>query len=105
MIRDDVCYLVAESPEAHGIFEKPVETPRMVYFSVRSVGRQEYYRAMENKLHPTIVFVLQDAIEYQGEKIVLWTPRGGTQTRYRVLRTYRDGDALEITCEEATIDA
>lgn len=105
MIRDDVCYLVAESPEAHGIFDKPTEPPRMVYCSVRSVGRQEYYRAMENKLHPTIVFVLQDAIEYRGEKIVLWTPRGGAQTRYRVRRTYRDGDALEITCEEATIDA
>ena len=106
VIRDDVCYLVAESPEAHGIFDKPTETPRMVFCTVRSVGMQEFYRAAENKLHPTIVFVLQDAIEYQGEKIVLWTPRGGTQTRYRVLRTYQKGSGeLEITCEEATIDA
>ena len=105
LIRDDVCYLVSESPEAHGIFELPVETSRMVYCTVRSVGQQEFYRAAENRLHPTIVFVLQDAIEYNGEKIVLWTPRGGTQERYRVLRTYQDGAALELVCEEATIDA
>lgn len=106
VIRDDVCYLVAESPEAHGIFDKPTDTPRKVYCAVRSVGMQEFYRAAENKLHPSIVFVLQDAIEYQGEKIVLWTPRGGTQTRYRVLRTYQKGSGeLEITCEEATVDA
>ncbi len=105
VIRDDVCYLVAESPEAHGIFDKPTETARAVYCLVRSVGQQEYYRALENKLHPSIVFILQDAIEYRGEKIVLWTPRGGAQTRYRVLRTYQDGVALEIVCEEATVDA
>ena len=105
MIRDDICYLVAESPAAHGIFDAPQETARMVFCSVQSVSRMEFYRALENRLHPTIGFVLQDAIEYQGEKIILWTPRGGTQQRYRVIRTYRTGDALEITCEEATTDA
>ena len=103
--RDDVCYLVAESPEAHGIFDAPVETPRMVYCRVRSIGGQEFYRALENKLHPSVMFVLSDAIEYGGEKIVLWTARDGVQRRYRVVRTYDKGDGFEIYCEEATVDA
>lgn len=107
MIRnDDVCYLVAEDPQAHGIFDKPEETPRMVCCSVLSVGQNEFYRALDHKLHPTIVFKLQDAIEYRGEKIVLWTPpNSDTQKRYGVVRTYGAGDGFEIYCEEATIDA
>lgn len=105
MIRDDVCYLVAEDPTAHGVFQKPAETPRMVYCSVRSVGMQEFYRAKDHKLNPSIVFELQDAVEYRGEKIVLWTGRDGVQRRYGVLRTYVNGFGIEITCEEATVDA
>lgn len=104
MIKDDVCYLVGEDPEAHGIFDAPAETPRMVLCAVRSVGQQEFYRARANGLHPEIVFVTQ-ASNYAGEKIVLWARDGADQKRYRVIRTYRDGDRVEITCEEATIDA
>lgn len=105
MIRDDVCYLVGEDPGAHGILDKPKETPRAVFCAVRSVGQQEFYRAYANGLHPSVVFVTQ-AVNYQGEKILLWTPQFETeQRRYRVLRTFRTGDLMEITCEEATIDA
>lgn len=104
--RDDVCYLVAEDPRAHGIFDKPEETPRMVYCTVQSVSQTEFYRALDHTLNPTIVFKLQDAIEYQGEKIVLWTPpNSDTQKRYGVVRTYGAGDGFEIYCEEATVDA
>lgn len=106
MIRDDICYLVAESPAAHGIFDAPQETPRMVYCSVQSVRQDEFYRALENKLHPSIVFELQDAIEYRGEKVVLWQGVNDTQQRrFRVIRTYQNRFALELVCEEATIDA
>ena len=105
MQHDDVIYLVAEDPRAHGIFSPAAETQRMAYCTVKSVSQNEYYRALDHKLHPTIVFVLQDAAEYQGEKIVLWTPRGGTQTRYGVVRTYTRPDGIELYCEEATADA
>lgn len=104
MIRDDVCYLISESPGAHGIFDAPTETRTMVYCQVRSVGQQEFYRAAANGLHPAIVFVLSNAIDYSGEKIIAWTHKDGVERRYRVLRTYQDGDALEITCEEVTVD-
>lgn len=104
MIRADVCRLVAEDPTAHGIFEPPEETQREVMCTVRSVGQQEYYRALSNGLHPDVVFDMP-AVNYGGEKILLWARDGVNSRRYRVVRTYQDGDRIELTCEEATIDA
>lgn len=103
MIRDDVCYLAAEDPAAHGIFQKRTETSRMVFCTVRSVGMSEFYRAKENGLEPTVVFRMP-WINYAGEKVVLWTP-GSAQERFRVVRTYQDGDMIELTCAPATIDS
>lgn len=103
MIRDDICYLVAEDPAAHGIFAQRRETQRMVFCTVRSVGMSEFYRAKKNGLEPSIVFRMQQA-NYDGEKIVLWTPKSAQQ-RFRVVRTYRDGDMIELTCADATVDA
>ena len=96
----DVIYLIAEDPAAHGIFDAPTETKRMVYCGVRSVGLSEFYRAMEQDLHPSFVFVLEDFAEYGGEKICEY--KG---TRYRIIRTYTTGGRIELTVEEATIDA
>lgn len=99
MYRTDVLYLVAENPKAHGIFEATTETDRMVYCTIRSVGYQEYYRALEQDLHPTLIFILADYAEYQGEKICIWN-----NARYRIIRTYQTGGAIELTVEEATVD-
>lgn len=99
MWRRDVLTLVGETPAAHGIFDECTETQRTVFCEVRSVGYNEYYRALEQDLHPTFVFRLADYAEYQGEKICVF---GGV--RYRVIRTYADGQAIELTVEEATVD-
>lgn len=99
MIRDDVLYLVGESPEAHGVFDPPTENRRMVYCQVLSVGRTEYYQALSHGLHPDIIFRLSTRLDYEGEKILEWDNR-----RYRVIRTYSDGDAIELTAEEITAD-
>lgn len=105
MRHDDVCFLVSEDPAAHGVLAPRTETARMVYCAVKSVSRREYYEALDHKVAPTVIFVLQDAIEYQGEKIVLWTPRGGAQQRYGVIRTYTQPDgSIEIVCEDAAAD-
>lgn len=100
MTRQDILYLVSENPQAHGIFDKPTETARKVYCTVRSVGMNEYYRAMENGLQPTFSFVLTDYAEYKGEKICIYG-----STRYRIVRTYVAGQSIELTVEEATVDA
>lgn len=106
MNRSDVLYLVAENPAAHGVFDKPTETARKVFCTVRSVGWNEFYTAKQNGLAPSIVFVLADYAEYKGEKIALWTPHGAeAQQRYRIIRTYTNNQTIELVCEEATIDA
>lgn len=100
MNRSGVLTLIAENPAAHGIFDKPKETERTVFCTIRSVGYQEYYRALENDLHPVFVFSLADYAEYKGEKICEFE-----NNRYRIVRTYCDGQRIELTVEEATVDA
>ena len=100
MIKDDVLYLISEDPAAHGVFDEPVETRRMVYCTVSSVGRNEFYRAREYGLEPELVFILSDQIEYQGEKLAVYHGK-----RYQIIRTYVSGSSIELTCEEAKVDA
>ena len=100
MIRQDVIDLIAETPVAHGIFDKSTETKRTVFCEVRSVGMTEYYRALEQDLHPEFVFVLADYAEYSNEKICEYHGK-----RYRIIRTYVDRQRIELTVEEATVDA
>lgn len=99
MLLSSVLTLVSESPTAHGIFETPTETERTVFCVVRSVSYQEFYRALEQALHPVYVFILADYAEYQGEKICKFNG-----VRYRIIRTYQTGGSIELTVEEATVD-
>ncbi len=101
MMRQDVLTLISETPAAHGIFNTPTEETRDVFCSVLSVGYNEYYKALEQDLHPVFVFVLADYAEYQGEKICKYH-----DVRYRVVRTYiTPQQTIELTVEEATVDA
>lgn len=96
----DVITLVSENPAAHGVLDDVTETQKQVFCSVRSVGMNEAYQAMSNGLHPQFVFVLTDYADYSDEKIVLYNNK-----RYRVVRTYRQNQGIELTVEEVTIDA
>lgn len=100
MMFRDVITLVSESPAAHGVLDDITETQTQVYCSVRSVYMNEAYQAMSNGLHPQFVFVLSDYADYNGQKIVLYNGK-----RYRIIRTYRQNQGIELTAEEATIDA
>lgn len=99
MIRAEVIQLVAEDPGAHGVFDSVTETARTVFAEIRSVGYSEFYTAKSAGIEPSIVFVLTDYMEYEGEKIVLFD-----NVRYRVVRTYTNGQTIELTCEVATND-
>lgn len=96
----DVITLVSESPAAHGVLDEITETQKQVFCTVRSVGMSEAYQAMSNGLHPQFVFILSDYADYGGEKVVIYNGK-----RYRVIRTYRQNQGMELTVEEATIDA
>lgn len=99
MIFRDVLTLISESPEAHGVFDPVSETPRQVFCSVRSVGMREAYEALSNGLKPEFVFVLSDYSDYNGEKICEYNSK-----RYRIVRTYRNNQSIELTVEEVTAD-
>lgn len=69
------------------------ESSRQVFCRVASIGTKEFYQASATGLKPEIKFILADYLEYQGEKLVQY----GGET-YHVLRTYRNGQEMELTC-------
>lgn len=76
-----------------------IVTPRQVFCGVKSVGRSEFYQAAQNELHPELVFVLANYQDYLGETALLHTDWTGKTTRYSIIRTYRNGDSIELTAE------
>ena len=81
----------------HGVddYGDPVvtETTREVFCGLRSIGQKEFYQAHAVGLQPELKFVLADYLDYNDEPLVAYDGQ-----RYRVLRTYRDGQELELVC-------
>lgn len=72
------------------------ETTRQVFCGVRSIGMREFYEASASDFHPECTFILADYLDYAGETMLEHNGQ-----RYRVLRTYRTGQQLELTVERA----
>ena len=70
---------------------------REVFCSLRSVGIREFYQAHAVDLHPEAVFVLTDYLDYEGEDLA-----DHDGQRYRVLRTYRKGQELDVVVVSAS---
>ena len=68
-------------------------TARQVFCQVASIGTKEFYQAQATGLQPEIKFALADYLDYNGETLVEYDG-----IEYRVLRTYRSGQRLELTC-------
>ena len=68
------------------------ETAREVFAKLGSIGQKEFYQAHAVGLKPELKFVLTDYLDYEGESLVQYEGQ-----RYRVLRTYRKGQELELT--------
>lgn len=90
----DVITLISQERTVD-VYGDPVvtETTRDVLCEVASIGMKEFYQAEAVGLKPEIKFILQDYLDYDLEQYVV---HGGE--RYRVLRTYRTGQRLELTC-------
>ena len=67
------------------------ETKREVFCRLASIGQKEFYQAHAVGLQPELKFVLADYLDYDGELLVEHNGQ-----RYRVLRTYRAGQELEL---------
>jgi hypothetical protein len=72
---------------------------RDVFCGLRSVGHTEFYEAHATEYHPELKFVLADYLDYDGEMLVQY----GVDL-YRVIRTYRTGQELEITVGRASAE-
>lgn len=80
-----------ESVNDYGIPTRTT-TDRQVFAQLKSIGQSEFYQAQADGLKPHLKFVLADYYDYNDEKEVVY----GTKV-YKVLRTYRDHNKIEIT--------
>lgn len=72
------------------------ETVREVFCGIRSIGQSEFYQANASDFRPTLKFILADYLDYDGETLAEHNGQ-----RYRIIRTYRTGQELELTAELA----
>lgn len=97
---NEIAYLIQQT---QGVDEygDPVitETSREVFCGEVSVGQSEFYQAHAVGLKPEIKLKLTDYLDYNGEELLRYTPKGQTEAQlFRVLRTYRVGQELELVC-------
>ncbi len=75
-------------------------TTKNVFATLKSISQSEFYQAQAAGLKPEVKFVIADYLDYGNEKTILYQPYGASAAEeYRVLRTYRDGNTLEIVCK------
>ena len=72
---------------------------RDVFCRLCSVGHLEFYEAYATEYRPELKFILADYLEYDAEPYV----KHGADL-YRVIRTYRTGQELEITVGRASAE-
>lgn len=80
-----------QGPDEYG---DPVvtETTREVFGRLGNVGQAEFYQAHAVGLKPELKFILADYLDYEDETVVEYSGQ-----RFRVLRTFRNGQELELT--------
>ena len=105
---DDVIRLMTPGEPTYDdeLNEKPNISYRTVFCQIRSVTRSEFYQAAQQNLHPSVIFVLSNAADYNGELQLEWTDPKGKNHVYDVIRTYQiqNSDELELTAEERIRD-
>lgn len=75
------------------------ETKRAVFCGIRSIGQQEFYQSHATDYRPEVKFVLADYLEYQGETLAEYDGQ-----RYRIIRSYRTGQTLELVAQRASVE-
>lgn len=75
------------------------ETRREVFVRLASIGQTEFYQAQATDLRPELKFILEDYLDYEGEFLCIYD-----EVWYRVIRTYRTGQELEIIVQRAAPD-
>ena len=99
---DDVIKLISTGTPTYDEYGNEIlsRTERQVFCTVNSVNRTEFYQAAQNDLQPEYVFVISHFKDYEGEQELLYNDWTGTEKEYTVIRTYRNGDSIELTAVE-----
>lgn len=93
---NEVLTLIKRTYDDEGVL---VESRRDVFARLGSIGMREFYAASTTDFHPEAKFILSDYLDYNGETLV---EHEGSP--FRILRTYRNGQELELTVERAPVD-
>lgn len=72
---------------------------REVFCRMASIGQREYYEAQAVDVYPECKFILADYLDYDNERLCEHDGQ-----RYRVLRTYRTGQELELVVARASAE-
>lgn len=83
MLKASAVILIAEDPQARGVFEEPTETEREIPCVEKSLGMKMRAEAMALGMAPEIRLEIAHEAEYQGEKIALYQGQ-----RYAVIHAY-----------------
>ena len=68
------------------------ETVRQVFAEQMSIGQAEFYQAQASGLKPELKFKLADYYDFKDEPFMEYNGK-----RYKLLRTFRTGNSLELT--------
>lgn len=96
---DELAYLVRRPVADENGLQVTPESVQYVLCEVLNIGQKEFYSAHSTDFHPELKIKIADYLDYDGQKLVDYEG-----VRYRVIRTYRVGTALEITLERASAE-
>lgn len=85
---NELLLLVDDDGNRRDVFAKPL-----------SIGTAEFYQAAATEYKPELKFVLADYFDYNGE-----TYAEHEGTLYRIMRTYRAGQEIELTLTSASAE-
>ena len=97
---NSIIKLIKETSTVDEYGDKVVTTSeRTIFAELKSIGQTEFYQATANGFKPELKFVIADYLDYQGEKQLKYQEfNSDKEETYEVIRTYRNGTSLEITC-------
>lgn len=91
---NEVIYLLTTKHRTNEVGDQIEELEKTMRFAtLKSIGQTEFYQAQAQGLKPEIKFVLPDYLDYDNQEEIIHN-----NFRYKVLRTFRNGNELEITC-------
>lgn len=97
---NDVIKLIAEVESIDEYGDTVVtRSERVIYAQVKSVGQSEFYQAQAVGIKPEIKFVIADYLDYQNEELLKYTDLKGVEEEYKIIRTYRQNNTLELVCK------